>query len=155
MSLLDLLAGKKSAFQERVLFASLEVPGSQRRRAREPQTHLQPGQDHPDALGHPFPMGPVEFYDLIKDPGETVNLGQAENPVLRRLLAEASRYLQEALAPRRERAKRGGIELSEEERREADEVLRSLATSLGSRLFDSVLAPMVHARIRKAHCIRN
>jgi hypothetical protein len=71
-------------------------------------------------------MGPVEFYDLIKDPGETVNLGQVEHPALRRLLAEASRYLQEALAPRRERAKSGNIELSEEERREADEVLRSL-----------------------------
>jgi hypothetical protein len=34
--------------------------------------------------------------------------------------------MQQALAPRRERAKSGEIELSEEERREADEVLRSL-----------------------------
>jgi hypothetical protein len=71
-------------------------------------------------------MGPVEFYDLKKDPKETVNLGQADHPVLRRLLAEASRYIRDAQAPRREKAKAGKIELSEEERREADEVLRSL-----------------------------
>jgi len=71
-------------------------------------------------------MGPVEFYDLEKDPKEMTNLGGADHPVLRRLLAEASRYIREAQAPRRERGKTGNIELSEEERREADEVLRSL-----------------------------
>jgi len=127
MSLLDLLAGKRRAFRERVLF-------SEAARSRVVAAVLEnykliynPAGIIPTTpLGHPFPMGPVEFYDLAKDPGETVNLGQVDHPVLRRLLAEASRYMQEALAPRREKAKSGEIELSEEERREADEVLRSL-----------------------------
>jgi len=127
MSLLDLLAGKKSAFRERVLFAEASRSRVVAAVLGNHKLIYNPAGITPTTpLGHPFPMGPVEFYDLTKDPGETVNLGQAENPVLRRLLAEASRYLQEALAPRRERVKRGGIELSEEERREADEVLRSL-----------------------------
>jgi hypothetical protein len=77
-------------------------------------------------LGHPFPMGPVEFYDLVKDPKETVNLAKIDHPVLRRLLAETSRYIREAQAPRLKRAKGGDIELTEQERREADEILRSL-----------------------------
>src|SRR4030042_567198 len=52
-------------------------------------------------LGHPFPMGPVEFYDLEKDPKEMTTLGGVDHPVLRRLLAEASRYIREAQDPRR------------------------------------------------------
>jgi len=127
MSLLDLLAGKNRAFRERITFAEVErsrvvaaVLGNQK-------LIYNPARIIPRTpLGHPFPMGPVEFYDLEKDPKEMTNLGGADHPVLRRLLAEASRYIREAQAPRRERAKAGKIELSEEERREADEVLRSL-----------------------------
>jgi len=127
LSLLELLAGKKAAFRERVLFAEAARSRVVAAVLGNHKLIYNPAGITPTTtLGHPFPMGPVEFYDLIKDPGETVNLGQVENPVLRRLLAESSRYLQGALTPRREKAKRGGIELSEEERREDDEVLRSL-----------------------------
>jgi arylsulfatase A-like enzyme len=127
LSLVDLLAGEGAAFRERVLFAEAARSRVVAAVVGNYKLIYNPAGITPTTtLGHPFPMGPVEFYDLIKDPGETVNLGRVENPALRRLLAEASRYLQEALAPRRERADRGDIELSEEERREADEVLRSL-----------------------------
>ena len=127
MSLLDLLAGKKRAFRERVLFAEAARSRVVAAVLENYKLIYNPAGIIPTTpLGHPFPMGPVEFYDLAKDPAETVNLGQVDHPVLRRLLAEASRYMQEALAPRREKAKSGEIELSEEERREADEVLRSL-----------------------------
>jgi arylsulfatase A-like enzyme len=127
MSLLDLLAGKRRAFRERVLFAEAEnskvvaaVLGSHK------LIHNPAGIIPRTPLGHPFPMGPVEFYDLIKDPGETTNLASIDHPVLRRLLAETSRYIREAQVPRREREETGKIELSDQERREAEEILRTL-----------------------------
>jgi arylsulfatase A-like enzyme len=127
MSLLDLLAGERAAFRERVLYAEAARSRVVAAVLGNHKLIYNPAGITPTTtLGLPFPMGPIEFYDLIKDPGETVNLGQVENPVLRRLLPEASRYLQEALIPRRGGAETGNIELSEEERREADEVLRSL-----------------------------
>jgi choline-sulfatase len=127
LSLLDLLAGKSRAFRERVTFAEVERSRVVAAVLGNYKLIYNPAGIIPRTPnGLPFPMGPVEFYDLDKDPGETVNLGQTDHPVLRRLLAEASRYLRDAQAPRREKAKTGNIELSEEERREADEVLRSL-----------------------------
>ena len=126
-SLLDLLAGKKRAFRERILFAEAENSRVVAAVLGNFKLIYNPTGIVPRTpLGLPFPMGPVEFYDLAKDPGETANLSQVDHPVLRRLIAEASHHMQEALAPRRERPKSGEIELSEEERREADEVLRSL-----------------------------
>jgi len=127
MSLLDLLAGKSRAFRKRVLFAEAEnsrvvaaVLGNYK------LIHNPAGIIPRTPLGHPFPMGPVEFYDLVKDPRETTNLAVTDHPVLRRLLAETSRYIREAQVPRHERAKGGNVELSEQERREAEEILRSL-----------------------------
>jgi choline-sulfatase len=127
LSLLDLLAGKSRAFRERVTFAEVERSRVAAAILGNYKLIYNPAGIIPRTPnGLPFPMGPVEFYDLSKDPGETVNLGQTDHPVLRRLLAEASRYIRDAQAPRRNKAKTGNIELSEEERREADEVLRSL-----------------------------
>ncbi len=127
MSLLDLLAGKSRAFRNRVLFAEAEnsrvvaaVLGSYK------LIHNPAGIIPRTPLGHPFPMGPLEFYDLDKDPGETTNLAGTDHPVLRRLLAETSRYIGEAQEPRLQRAKGEKVELSEQERKEAEEVLRTL-----------------------------
>jgi arylsulfatase A-like enzyme len=126
-SLLDLLAGKERAFRERVLFSEVENSRVVAAVFGSFKLIYNPGGVIPHTpLGLPFPMGPVEFYDLSKDPGETTNLAASGHPVLRRLQAEASRYIQKALAPRPERAESGEVELSEQERREADEVLRSL-----------------------------
>jgi len=127
ISLLDLLAGKRRAFRERVTFGEVERSRVAAAVLGNYKLIYNPAGITPRTpLGHPFPMGPVEFYDLDKDPKETTNLAGTDHPVLRRLLTEASRYIREAQAPRRERGKTGNIELSEEERREADEVLRSL-----------------------------
>jgi arylsulfatase A-like enzyme len=127
LSLLDLLSGKSRAFRERVTFAEVERSRVVAAVLGNYKLIYNPAGIIPRTPnGLPFPMGPVEFYDLDKDRGETVNLGQTDHPVLRRLIAEASRYIRDAQAPRRQRAKAGNIELSEEERRQADEVLRSL-----------------------------
>jgi arylsulfatase A-like enzyme len=127
MSLLDLVAGRRRVFRERVLFAEAARSRVVAAVLENYKLIYNPAGIMPTTpLGHAFPMGPVEFYDLAKDATETKNLGLIDHPILRRLMAEASRYMQQALAPRRERAKSGEIELSEEERREADEVLRSL-----------------------------
>ncbi len=127
MSLLDLLAGKNRPFRKRVLFAEAEnsrvvaaILGNYK------LIHNPAGIIPRTPLGHPFPMGPVEFYDLAKDPHETTNLASSDHPVLQRLLAETSRYIRVAQAPRRERTKGGDVELSEQERREAEEILRTL-----------------------------
>ena len=127
LSLLDLLAGKTRAFRDRVLFA--EAEGSRVVAAilgGRKLIHNPSGIMPMAPLGRPFPMGPVEFYDLDADPGETRNLAASDGPILRRLLSESSRYIREALEPKA-RSKAGeGIEISEEERREAEEALRSL-----------------------------
>ena len=127
MSLLDLLAGKRRAFRERVLFAEAENSRVAATILENYKLIYNPGGIMPHTpLGHPFPMGPIEFYDLAKDPKETNNLANTDHPVLRRLLAETSRYIGDAQAPRVEKAKKGKIELSEQERREAEEILRTL-----------------------------
>jgi choline-sulfatase len=127
LSLLDLLAGKTRAFRDRVLFAEAEgsrvvaaVVGSYK------LIHNPSGVVPLTPLGHPFPMGPVEFYDLEADPGETHNLAGMDHPVLRHLLVESGRYIREALKPKAKKGNRGRVELSEQERLEADEVLRTL-----------------------------
>ena len=127
LSLLDLLAGKKRPFEERVLFS--EAEGSKVVAAVLGNRKLiyNPSGVMPHTpLGHPFPMGPIEFYDLEKDPGETHNLSGTDHPVLRRLLAETNRYIRLAMEPRVRKAEKGGVELSDEERREAEEALRTL-----------------------------
>ena len=127
LSLLSLLAGKSRAFRERVLFAEAEKSQVVAAVLGNHKLIYNPAGIIPKTpLGHPFPMGPIEFYDLVKDPKETTNLARTDHPVLRYLLAETSRYIREAMSPRRGREKGGNIELSEQERREADEILRSL-----------------------------
>ena len=127
LSLLDLLAGKTRAFRDRVLFAEAEdsrvvaaILGSRK------LIHNPSGIMPMAPLGRPFPMGPVEFYDLDADPGETRNLAASDGPVLRRLLSESGRYIREALEPKAKKKPGEGIEISEEERRDAEEALRSL-----------------------------
>jgi len=127
LSLLDLLAGKTQAFRDRVLFAEAEgsrvvaaIIGSRK------LIHNPSGIMPMAPLGRPFPMGPVEFYDLDTDPGETRNLAASDDPVLRRLLSESSRYIREALEPKAKKKAGEGIEISEDERRAAEEALRSL-----------------------------
>jgi hypothetical protein len=73
-----------------------------------------------------IPMGPVEFYDLEEDPGETRNLAASDHPVLRCLRSESGRYIREALELKAKKSDREGVELSEQERLEADEALRTL-----------------------------
>ena len=127
LSLLDLLAGKSRAFRDRVLFAEAEgsrvvaaVFGSHK------LIHNPSGVVPHTPLGQAFPMGPVEFYDLETDPGETHNLAGTDSPVMRRLLTESGRYIMEALKPKTKKRNRGGVELSEQERLEAEEALRNL-----------------------------
>jgi len=127
MSLLDLLSGKSRAFRERVLFAEAEKSRVAAAVLGNRKLIYNPAGIIPKTpLGLPFPMGPIEFYDLVKDPRETTNLAGTDHPVLRRLLAETSRHIREAMSPRSGKGKSGNIELSEQERREADEILRSL-----------------------------
>lgn len=127
LSLLDLLGGKTRAFHDRVLFAEAEgsrvvasIVGSRK------LIHNPFGIVPHTPLGQPFPMGPVEFYDLETDPGETRNLAASDDPVLRRLLSESGRHIREALQAKAKKKDGGKIELSEQERLEADEALRTL-----------------------------
>lgn len=127
LSLLDLLAGRRRAFRERVLFAEAEGARVVAARLGDHKLIHNPSGIVPKTpLGHPFPMGPIEFYDLSSDPGETRNLAAKDDPVLRRLLAETGRYARGSRASKPGQGKRGRIELTDEERREADEALRTL-----------------------------
>jgi hypothetical protein len=67
----------------------------------------------------------MEFYDLRRDRGETRNLAGRDHPVLRQLLSEADRFLH-AAATRKREGNKGKIELNEEQKKRADEDLRSL-----------------------------
>ena len=126
LSLLELLKGRRKPFRERVLYA--EADDSKIVAAIKGQYKLiynPSGKMSYTHLGLPFPFEKMEFYDLRLDPGETRNLAGRDHPILRQLLNEAGRFLR-AAATQDQADSKGNIELSEEEKKRADELLRSL-----------------------------
>ena len=126
ISLLELLNGRRGPFRERVLYA--EADDSKIAAAVKGQYKLiynPSGKMSYTSLGLPFPFETMEFYDLRWDPGETRNLAGRDHPVLRQLLSEADRFLHVAATQKREETK-GKIELSEKQKKSADDILRSL-----------------------------
>jgi choline-sulfatase len=126
LSLLDLLKGRRGPFRERILF--LETEDSQIIAAVEGHKKLiyNPlGLLPVNRLGLPFPIKKVEFYDLESDPGEIHDLSDSNSPILHRLLLAADRFLQTGQQQGAKKG-RGKVELTEEQRREAEERLRSL-----------------------------
>lgn len=126
LSLIPLLKGRRKAFRERVVFA--EAEDSQVAAAIKGRYKLIYNPNEVEArnrLGLPFPFARKEFYDLRNDPGETQNLASSGPSVERRLLVAADRYLR---SPRPAQAKRTQekVELSEEEKKEPEKILRSL-----------------------------
>jgi arylsulfatase A-like enzyme len=126
ISLLELLSGRRGPFRERILF--VETEDSQIIAAIEDHYKLMYnplGLLPLNRLGLPFLIKKVEFYDLQSDPGEIRNLSDSDSPVLRRLLLAADRFLHTEQQPGA-KVGRGKVELTEEQRREAEERLRSL-----------------------------
>ena len=126
LSLLELLNGRRERFRDRVLYA--EADDSKIAAAVKGGYKLiynPSGKISYTHVGLPFPFEKMEFYDLGQDPGETRNLAGRNHPVLRQLLSEADRFLHAAATRKREGTK-GKIELNEEQKKRADEDLRSL-----------------------------
>ena len=127
LSLLDLLKGRRTGFRERILFAECEDSTVAGAVMGHYKLIYNPFEVLPqNRLGLPFPMAKMEFYDLRQDPGETQNLAALGHPVHRQLLVVAERFLQTAREQRTEDARRGKVELTEEEKKEAEKTLRTL-----------------------------
>ena len=126
MSLLELMSGGRAPFRERVLYA--ETDDSKIVAAVKDGFKLiynPSGKMSFTPQRLPFPFETMEFYDLERDPGETRNLAGRDHPVLRELFREADRFLHIAATQKKEESK-GKIELTEEQKKSADEILRSL-----------------------------
>ena len=125
-SLLELLKGRRERFRERVLYAEADDSKIAAAVRGEYKLIYNPsGKISYTHLGLPFPYETVEFYDLRRDPGETHNLAGRDHPVLRQLIGDAGRFLR-AAATRKREGDKGKIELNEEQKKKADEDLRTL-----------------------------
>jgi len=126
LSLLELLNGRREPFRERVLYAEADDSKIAAAVKGEYKLIYNPsGRISYTHVGLPFPFETMEFYDLRRDFGETRNLAGRNHPVLRQLLSEADRFLH-AAATRKKEGNKGKIELNEEQKKRADEDLRSL-----------------------------
>jgi arylsulfatase A-like enzyme len=126
LSLLELLNGRRERFRERVLYAEADDSKIAAAVKGEYKLIYNPsGTVSYTHVGLPFPFEKMEFYDLRRDLGETRNLAGRNHPVLRQLLSEADRFLH-AAATRQREGNKGKIELNEEQKKKADEDLRSL-----------------------------
>jgi arylsulfatase A-like enzyme len=126
-SLLDLLKGRRKAFRERTLFAECEDSTVVAALLGQYKLIYNPFEVSPlNRLDLPFPIAKMEFYDLRQDPGEIRNLAAVGHPVHRQLVAVAERFLQTAQGQRTKDARRGKVELTEEEKKEAEKTLRTL-----------------------------
>jgi len=127
LSLLDLLKGRRAGFRERILFAECEDSTVVGAVMGHYKLIYNPFEVLPqNRLGLPFPIAKMEFYDLRQDPGETQNLAALGLPVHRQLLVVTERFLQTARKRGAEDAHRGKVELTEEEKKEAERTLRTL-----------------------------
>lgn len=124
LSLLGVLAGAKEPFRARTLFVETElaniaaaVVGSHKL-IFNPMGLMPLGQN-----GIPFPTAKVEFYDLGADPGEHNKLAAAGSERIR-LLRAAERFLQEK--GKAGKTKRGTFAVSDEMKKETEEILRTL-----------------------------
>jgi hypothetical protein len=76
-------------------------------------------------LGLTFPFARKEFYDLWNDPGETQNLADSGHSAERPLLAAADQHLR-STRPIQGKKVEEKVELTEEEKKETEKILRSL-----------------------------
>jgi choline-sulfatase len=126
ISLLELLRGRRGPFRERILMVETEdsrVVAAIRGHYKliyNPQGLLPHNR-----LGLPFPIETLEFYDLQSDPGETHNLSGSGHAALRPLLVAADLFLR-ADQGRKKEPGRGKVEITDEQRKEAEDRLRSL-----------------------------
>jgi len=126
LSLLELLNGLREPFRERVLYGEADDSKIIAAVKGEYKLIYNPsGKMSHTHVGLPFPFETMEFYDLRRDLGETRNLAGRNHPVLRQLLSEADRFLH-AAATRKKEGNKGKIELNEEQKKKADEDLRTL-----------------------------
>jgi choline-sulfatase len=126
ISLLELLRGRREPFRDRILMVETEdsrVVAAIRGHYKliyNPQGLLPHNR-----LGLPFPIETLEFYDLQSDPGEKHNLAGSGHAALRPLLVAADAFLG-ADQGRKIEPGRGKVEITDAQKKEAEDRLRSL-----------------------------